>query len=170
MNAVEFKQLFLSSHTKMYAIAFRMMGNAQDAEDMVQNAYMKLWSRRDTLGCVQDIPTYCASLMRNMCIDVFRRRHFDEKGCATGMLMLAADTNTALEVECRDEARIVEKIIERLSDGQRQVLVLRDVDGMSFEEIERATGLGFSNIRVLLSRARKKIREQFMEMTRYERF
>ncbi len=60
------------------------------------------------------------------------------------------------------------RLIDRLPDQQRQVLLLRDVNDFSFEEIGEATGLSAVNIRVLLSRARKKIREQYSIMMNYE--
>ena len=53
MDAASFKQQFLPCHAKLYRVAFRLMGNVQDAEDMVQEAYLKLWKKRDELpeGC-----------------------------------------------------------------------------------------------------------------------
>ena len=50
MDAASFKQQFLPCHAKLYRVAFRLMGNVQDAEDMVQEAYLKLWNKRDELS------------------------------------------------------------------------------------------------------------------------
>ena len=72
------------------------------------------------------------------------------------------------EVELKDEANIVQRIIETLPEQQRQIVKMHDVDDFSYEEIEQATGLTTVNIRVLLSRARKKIREQFNAINSYE--
>ena len=52
MDAAEFKQQFLPYHRKLYRVAFRLTGNPQDAEDMVQEAYLKLWNKRDELADV----------------------------------------------------------------------------------------------------------------------
>ena len=49
MDANDFKRLFLPYHRKLYRVAFRLLGNVQDAEDMVQEAYLKLWKRREEL-------------------------------------------------------------------------------------------------------------------------
>ena len=72
------------------------------------------------------------------------------------------------EVELKDEVNQVKRIIHSLPHQQRQVIVMRDVNDCSMEEIEQATGLSPVNIRVLLSRTRKKIREQFNAMRNYE--
>ena len=61
------------------------------------------------------------------------------------------------------------KLIGQLPEQQQQIVIMRDVDDRPYEEIEEATGLSAVNIRVLLSRARKKIREQFKEIMNYER-
>ena len=55
MDAASFKQQFLPCHAKLYRVAFRLMGNVQDAEDMVQEAYLKLWKKRDELSEVATI-------------------------------------------------------------------------------------------------------------------
>lgn len=168
MNATEFKQQFLPCHPKLYRVAFRLMGNAQDAEDMVQEAYLKLWNKRDELTSVLNTEAYCVTLIKNLCYDAMRRTQPDEDGRTPEELSLSTDTNIAREVEQRDEVNQVKWLIGQLPEQQRQVILLRDVNDCSFEEIEQATGLNAINIRVLLSRARKKIREQFNEIMNYE--
>ena len=65
-------------------------------------------------------------------------------------------------------AQLVRMLIARLPRQQRMVMMLRDVKGCSYEEVERLTGLNAVNVRVLLSRARKKIREEFTKWNNYE--
>ena len=83
-------------------------------------------------------------------------------------LNLPTDSNMVHEIEQKDEANQVKKLIGQLPRQQQQIILLRDVNDCSYEEIEQATGLTAVNIRVLLSRARKKIREQFNELMNYE--
>ena len=60
MDANDFKRKFLPYHRKLYRAAFHLMGNAQDAEDMVQEAYLKLWKRRDELPTdIANLEAYC---------------------------------------------------------------------------------------------------------------
>ena len=153
MDAASFKQQFLPCHAKLYRVAFRLMGNVQDAEDMVQEAYLKLWKKRDELPEVASIEAYCVTLIKNLCYDSLRSCRPDEDSRLPEELNLPTDSNMVHEIEQKDEAN--------------QVL-LRDVNDCSYEEIEQATGLTAVNIRVLLSRARKKIREQFNELMNYE--
>lgn len=167
MDTAEFKRRFLPCHPRLYRVAFRLTGNARDAEDMVQEAYLKLWNRRHELEDILNAEAYGVTLVKNLCYDALRRNRPDEDGPA-GELGLPADTDVAREVEQRDEVNQVKRLIGQLPEQQRRVILLRDVNDCSFEEIEQATGLNAVNVRVLLSRARKKIREQFNEIMNYE--
>ena len=66
MDTAEFKQQFLPYHRKLYRVAFRLTGNPQDAEDMVQEAYLKLWNKRDELAGVLNTEAYCRSEERRV--------------------------------------------------------------------------------------------------------
>ena len=156
MDAAEFKQQFLPYHRKLYRTAFRLTENPQEAEDMVQEAYLKLWNKRDELAGVLNTEAYCVTLVKNLCYDALRRSRPDEDGHAPEELNLPTDTNIAREVEQRDEVNQVRRLIGRLPEQQKRVILLRDVNDCSFEEIEQATGLNAINIRVLLSRARTR--------------
>lgn len=170
MDADQFKELFLPYHPKLYRVAFRLMGNTQDAEDMVQEAYLKLWKKRDELpDDIQSTEAYCITLVKNICYDALRLSRLDEDDRPPEELNVSGGINVAVEVELRDEANHVMKLISQLPEQQQQIVMMRDVDDRPYEEIEQATGLSSVNIRVLLSRARKKIREQFKEIMNYER-
>lgn len=150
-------------------MAFRLMGNARDAEDMVQGAYLKLWDKRNELTGIQNTEAYCITLIKNLCYDSLRLTRPDMDSRLPEELPLATSTDIARETEQRDVATQIRKLIHRLPQQQRQVMVMRDIGDSSYEEIEQATGLTAVNIRVLLSRARKKIREQFNQIMNYER-
>ena len=167
MDAEEFKLRFLPLHTQLYRTAFRLMGNAMDAEDMVQEAYLKLWERCDDLGHVANMEAYCTSLIRHICIDAFRRKRPEEDSPPPEEFPLTDNEDAATALERQDEAEQLTSLINRLPEGQRTVMTLHDVEGCSYEEIEEATGFTAVNIRVMLSRARKKIREQFERIRNY---
>ena len=169
MDANDFKRRFLPYHQKLYRIAFRLMGNAQDAEDMVQETYLKLWKKREELPPdIGNMEAYCVTLTKNLCYDALRAAHMEEEERTPEELNIAQDSDLFREVAARDEVNQVKRIIETLPKQQRQVILMRDVNDCSMQEIEQATGLSAVNIRVLLSRTRKKIREQFNIIRNYE--
>lgn len=169
MDAAEFKQLFLPCHPKLYRMAFRLTGNAQDAEDMVQEAYFRLWSKRDEIFELENPDGFCMTILKNVCFDNLRRKRVEEADEPPESLQVMADDDTDRDIEARDEAGKVMELINRLPEPQRQVMTMRDVADLSLDEIELSTGLSPGNIRTLLSRARKKIREQYNQLLNYER-
>ena len=164
MPASLFKQLLLPLYPRLQRVALRLLGNAEDAEDMVQEVYMKLWNKRDALPDVKDVEAYCVTLTKNMCIDRLRIAEADKADVDEVPIMLAATDDVEVQVERHDAVEQVKQIIETLPEHQQQVITLRDMEDCSFEEIAEQTGLTAVNIRMLLSRARKTIRERFKKL------
>lgn len=161
MPTTLFKQLLLPLYPRLHRVALRLLGNVEDAEDMVQEVYLKLWSKRDTLPDVKDVEAYCVTLTKNMCIDRLRLAEVEEVDVEAIALPIAAADDVAGEMERRDAVEHVKEIVATLPENQQKVITLRDVEDRSFEEIEQMTGLTAINARTLLSRARKAIRERF---------
>lgn len=161
MPASLFKQLLLPLYPRLQRVALRMLGNVEDAEDMVQEVYMKLWGKREELPDVQNMEAYCVALTKNMCIDRLRLAEVDRVDVDDVPLPLAAADDVASQLERQDAVEQVKLIIETLPEKQQQVITLRDIRDCTFEEIEEQTGLTAVNVRALLSRARKTIRERF---------
>ena len=169
MDANEFKRRFLPCHQKLYRVAFRLMGNALDAEDMVQETYLRLWKKREELPPdIGSMEAYSVAIIRNLCLDALKAPQMEQEQRPIEELDMPQARSLVREVELKDEASIVHRIIGDLPEQQRQLVKMRDVDDCSYEEIEQVTGLTAVNIRVLLSRARKKIREQFNAINSYE--
>ena len=162
MDVESFKRLFLPLHPKLFRIAYALVENKSDAEDILQDAYYKLWSRRNELADVRNPEAFCVTLVKNLCLDFLRSpragRHDED---VTEAVTLSTDSSPDKELEVRH-------LINRLPENQRQVLRLRGIEDCSIDEIEQITGLSAVNIRVLLSRARKIIREQFEKYYAYE--
>lgn len=163
-----FKKKFLPCHEKLYRVAFRLMGNRQDAEDMLQEVYLKLWNKRENLSGIDNAEAYAVGVLKNVCFDSLRsvRDYTDNEPLEN--IANRMDESLMQQVEWKDEASQVKTLINLLPEQQKTVMRLRDLNGCSFEEIEQATGLNAANIRVVLSRARKKIREQFNRITNHE--
>ena len=164
MSASLFKQLLLPLYPRLHHVALRLLGNVEDAEDMVQEVYLKLWSKRETLSDVKDVEAYCVTLTKNMCIDRLRHVEVEEVDVETIALPLAATDDVAVALERRDAVEHVRGIIGTLPENQQRVITLRDMEERTFEEIEQLTGLTVINARMLLCRARKAIRERFKRL------
>ncbi len=161
MTAAAFKEKYMPYHQKMFRIACRLLEDNNDAEDIVQEAYIKLWTKRDELSYVENTESYCVVLLRNLCLDFLKVR---DKHRAQSVEEIPVPEEKILidEIEKLDEAGYIKTIVNQLPEQQRKVIKLRHFDDYSNEEIEEIMGLTSVNTRVLLSRARKKIKELYL--------
>ncbi|MBD5200013.1 MAG: RNA polymerase sigma factor [Bacteroidales bacterium] len=170
MTADEFKTIFLPCHQQLYRVAYRLTGNREDAEDIVQETYLKIWNSRDRLGQLDNSAAFCMTTLKNLFVDFLRRKRGDRGSSINADdVTVPADIDIGKQIEQRNSVNIVTQLIEQLPDNQRDVIRMRDIADLPFEEIEAATGLSPGNIRTLLSRARKKIKEQYIALLKYER-
>lgn len=167
MNSKELKECFLPLGRKLYAVALRLCGNPQDAEDMVQDLYLKLWEKRNRLPKKFKVEAYCVAMMKNLYYDKIRSNKHDMTDNMPIKDIAADEILLSDELEVKDSASMMRLCIDRLPEKQRMVVLMRDVDGLSFPDIEAATGMGRTNIRVTLSRARNTLRKQFNIIKNY---
>lgn len=168
MQASDFKQLFIPCHRKLFSVAYRLMSNAQAAEDMVQETFLKLWMQRDKMEKVDNPEAYSITVLRRIFYDKMRAGHLQEVDKDVGSLQVSSSQNISKQLEEADEYQRVRQLINHLPEPQARIMLMRDIEDRSFDEISTETGLTEVNIRSILSRARKKIREQIKAM-RYDK-
>lgn len=160
-----FKRLYLPFHAKLYRIAFALVGNQEEAEDIVQEVYSRLWERREELAAVRNPKAYAITLTKHFCLDYLRSPRASRQAAALEETEeFQSDSSPEKETEEKDQIRQIQRWIDKLPLNQQQVLRLQGMEDYSVEEIEQITGYTAGNIRVLLSRARKTIREQFNKL------
>jgi RNA polymerase sigma-70 factor (ECF subfamily) len=166
MNAEIFKKIFLPYHKKLYGIAYRFLENQQDSEDIVQETYIKLWQKRSDWESLINPESFAVTLLKNNCLDYLKKVK-PEINPIDGIHIPAFDSLPA-EIENRDKLSHIQFIMKQLPAQQQQVIRLKIWDNLSDGEIEKITGLTRGNIKVLVSRARKKIKELYQNWEKYE--
>lgn len=156
MDAREFTIRFMSLSDSLYRVAWYMLESESDAQDAVQDLFVKLWNNKDNLDGINNPKAYCIMLLKNQCIDRIRQaRHrqateLDES--------IASECDISTDINRREELDRVMEAIERLPDRERQVLKMRTIEGLSYEEMSEKTGMNNLTLRVVLSQARKKLK------------
>ena len=166
MDAREFKQLFMPHHQLLYRVAYHLTGNAQDAEDLLQDLYLKLWQKRDDLPDEAIKEAYLVSMMRNLFIDQRRLKHLDASAELKNEEGPPDDQSLDRQIDARDEVTQVEGLIRQLSERDAKIIQMHLVDDRSYEEIERDTGLSQGNIRIIVMRTKNKLKQQFQNITK----
>ncbi|MDL2322369.1 RNA polymerase sigma factor [Bacteroidales bacterium OttesenSCG-928-A17] len=157
MNAAEFKKKFLPLHPKLYRIAFRIVENQEDAEDILQDSYAKLWKQKDTLSGIENQEAFAITVLKNTCLDFLKKKktYF----LPIEDLNIETANSASNRVENDDIREFIRFAVEQLPVQQQRIFQLFYQDNFSMEEIEEITGLKYSNIKVILSRTRKQIKE-----------
>lgn len=167
MTGEEFKRRFLPLSRKLYGVALSLSGDMQEAEDIVQDVYMRLWTRRDRLPPDVNDEAYCVVVTKNVYNDRLRGRGSGMSFSHELPAQIPSRNDVVGDIENRNLADIMRRCIAALPEQQRELVVMRDVNGAGYDEISYATGLSMANIRVTLSRARKTLREQFNAIRNY---
>jgi len=162
MNAEEFKRLYYPFHPKLYRIAFALLNNADDAEDILQDTYYKLWDKRTELINVLQPEAFCVRLVKNLCLDFLRAPVNRTDNESVEFVNAITGTTPENELESKEKIHQIEALIEQLPEKQRIVIQMKGGGDCSFDEIEAATGESAANVRVLLSRARKTLKSMLI--------
>jgi RNA polymerase sigma factor (sigma-70 family) len=168
MDLQEFKTKVLPAKQKLYRLALFLLRDKQEAEDVLQDVFLKLWTQKEKLSAYNSIEALAMSIARNQCLDKLKSRKRKMMVDVTGIDMRSDDATPYQHSEMADSMHNMRRLVDGLPEQQRLVLHLRDVEGYSFEEIEQITSLTVNNLRVILSRARKSVRDGFLKLEKYE--
>jgi len=161
MQTEEFNILVTNLKDKMYRIAFRVVRDHEEARDVVQDALVKIWKKRDLLENVDNKAAYCMTITRNMGIDKIRSRKMQTSDISERFDIQSNNANPERIAVGKDEFAIIKAFINKMPDNHREVLELRDIEGYSYKEISSITGNSIEKVKVYLHRARMKIKEHF---------
>jgi RNA polymerase sigma-70 factor (ECF subfamily) len=145
-----------------------MLGNKANAEDAIQEIMMKLWLKRKQTGLHPNITGLVFLTARNYCIDLMRKKRLEIDDVPFQMEILKSESGQE-QLEWKELNTIIKKILKTLPEQQREVIMMRDLDGYEFIEIADVTQLKVEHIRVLLSRARKQVSIELEKTYSYER-
>ena len=167
MSSIEFREKIVSISPKLFLVALRLLRNEEEAKDAVQDVMVRLWKKRKELGNHPNPSAYACLTIRNHCLDILRKTE-PSKSNENNLNEVAICIDSSKNIEHREVVEIIEKIIASLPEKQRDIVLMRDIDGLEFDEIEVLTGTPKEIIRVTLSRGRKHIREQLEKIYSYE--
>ena len=169
MTRADFNDLVRQLNRNLYGYAFRILRNQEEAEDAVQEVFIKLWNMGSKIDEYNSIGALAATMTKNLCIDLLRKKKNivqDEYG---ELDLKGPDISSPYELlESRESEDILYHIINHLPDIYKVVIELREIEGLTYEEIAEKTKQNINTLRVNLSRARKMIREEFNKF-QYER-
>ena len=155
---------FEANRSRLRAVAYRMLGSVSDADDAVQEAWLRLG--RSDAGAIDNLPGWLTTVVARVCLDMLRVRRARQEDYAGSWLpepVVALDDGTFVDPEA--EALLADSVglallvvLDALSPGERLAFVLHDMFAVPFDEIAPIVGTSSTAARQLASRARRRVR------------
>lgn len=165
-----FEQLVLAYQKRVFALTLRMCGNPEDAAEAAQEAFLAAWQGLGAFREEASFSTWLYRLASNACVDLLRRegRHRSSAGPSLDdeALSLEPADSAPTPQEAVERAELRERIEEglrALSPEYRQVLILREMHQLSYEEIGQALSLDLGTVKSRISRGRKRLQKFLLE-------
>lgn len=164
-----FARLVEANQNKIYTLALRMTGNPEDGEDLAQEAFLRAWRSLPSFQGESSFSTWLYRLASNLCIDFLRREK--RRSAAAAVTSLDDEEGPAPaeipdhrfspegEAERRELRAAVGQALLKLSDEHRQVLVLRELEELSYAEIADRLGLEEGTVKSRIARSRLALRK-----------
>jgi RNA polymerase sigma-70 factor, ECF subfamily len=160
-----FRRLAEATAPHGHRLAWRLLGDADQAADVVQEFLIKLLRVLDRYDPARPFLPWALRIVTRMALDQRRRRVKHEHASLDDVLAYPANTADQPDshLEAKETRRRLQALCGDLSEGQRVAFVLRDLEGFSVAEIAETTGAAASTVRVHLARARVKIHDAMLE-------
>lgn len=162
MSAEDFDKTYIPLRDSLYKIAFYILESSSEAEDALQDLYIKLWKNRAYLSSVSSPKGYAVLLLKNLCIDRLRRNshrrsvQMDERVLEKDMYDCDSESKERIYVEELERAL---GAMKKLPPRQAEILQMRALEDLSYDEIAERTGVSKVSLRVILSNARRNLKK-----------
>jgi RNA polymerase sigma factor (sigma-70 family) len=168
MSPEEFRKIILPEGRRLYALAFRYLNNREEAEDMVQDVMLKLWAGRNEQRHYASPAAWCTTVTRNSCIDMLRKkRRLRLEEISDAIMMPETGGGLSGSSDTLEAVSMIGTIVSRMKEPYRSAVILRDMEGYSYEETAEIMKTNINALRTVLSRARKSIREEMERIYSY---
>lgn len=159
MNESQFLNHFKNAQPKMYRLAKRLLKSDDLAQDAVQEVMLKLWMKKDQLSEINNSEAYAMTMIKNYAYDILKsKRHNHLELVQEGVS--DSDENAEEKLEKKQSLALLEKALDQMSYKDKTIIQLREIERFEFDQIAEILEMTPVNVRVSLSRARKKLHEK----------
>ncbi|MGB5320795.1 RNA polymerase sigma factor [Lutimonas sp.] len=167
MNQKEFLETVLPFKDKVFRLAKRLLVSSDEAEDATQELYFKLWKNKSKIEGYDNVEAYAMMMTKNYCLDQLKSKRASNMTLVHSNYKDESSSTLETNVEFKDSASIIKRMMNDLPEKQRTIIQLRDVENYEYHEIGKIMDMEPTAIRVALSRARKTLRENFIKKQNY---
>jgi RNA polymerase sigma-70 factor, ECF subfamily len=168
------EQIIARFRRKVFHIAYKFTGRHNDAEDLTQEIFLKVFKSLDKFNQEADFSTWLSSVARNYCIDHYRASKREREVVVEDLLAFdlapaAAGSNPHRALEDRDRSSFLRQGLSELPDKLREAVVLRDLQGLSYQEMAVRLGLPEGTVKSRINRGREELTRLLLRAQQSER-
>ena len=166
MDQLEFRDFVRAHQNKIFRFAMRLMQREEEAKDIVQDVLIKIWDKRGDIDKIDNLDGWMFTVTRNLCIDRIRARksHLD----INTQVQVADKQDNPHETTSKSQLmNLIKKLINEMPEKQKLVIHLRDIEGLSYDEIAQACSIPLAQVKVNLHRARLSLKEKIIQSGLY---
>ena len=141
----------------MVKVGRDFFGNQMDAEDVAQEALLRLWNYCERLSADRNLEALAVKVAKNVCVDLYKNRNTYEDEITADVASPPSQSADA-ELHAKEVLQKIDEAMERLNPRERDLLKARQLEGKSAEEISEQTGIPKSSVKSMISMARKKLK------------
>lgn len=155
-----YDELFKIYGIRVYKFAFSYLKSKEDAEEIVQNSFFKIWDRRKTLDCYQCFKTFLFTIAFNEIMTQFRNKAKEKKYREYYLINASAYFDLEQIILCNDLQNQIEKVIQKLPPRRRQIFIMRKEDHLTYKEIAEELGISSKTVENNLNQAVKFLKSR----------
>lgn len=160
MENISFRTTVLPLSDRLFRLALRITMNRAEAEDVVQDTLLKVWEQRNEWEQIDSLEAFALTICRNRALDVTKRAGRNNTSLDKIDSVQPSIFNLHSSIEEREQLSLVRKFMDELPEVQRSIMLLRDIEGKTYQEIAQTLDISETQVKVYLHRARTKIKER----------
>jgi RNA polymerase sigma-70 factor (ECF subfamily) len=155
---------------KVFNVAYKFVGKHDEAEDLTQEIFLKIFKSLDTFDRRANFQTWLISVSRNLCIDHYRsvrkeRETIDRDVDASELTPISKEVGAIAILEQQDRVALLRQALAELPDALKTAVLMRDIQEMSYQEIARKLRLPEGTVKSRINRGRTELARQVMKLT-----
>ena len=167
MTRSEFEHIATALRQKVLKVCLDFWRSKEDAEDAAQETMVQLWRYCEHIDAERNVAALAVRVAKNCCVSMYRKQgnaeYVSEAAANSSLFTLHSSLSPEMRLEAEDTQKMLEETVALLKPRERQLFEMRQIEGLSTEEVSQQTGIPKPSITAMVSAARKKV---YMELKR----
>jgi RNA polymerase sigma-70 factor (ECF subfamily) len=166
MHLEYFKKEILPLKDKLFRYTRSYVKDISLAEDILQEVFIKIWNKRNDFKKIRNIEAWTMTVTRNLVYDTLKARKNSWEDTSR-INIESMEHNPGILLESKETSEEIRHMIDSLSDKQKEALILREIEGYTYQEMSEIMGIDTNLVKVTLFRARENLRKKILKTERY---